>query len=674
MTDPEICHIDFESRSTVDLLKTGASVYAQHPTTDIWCLAFAFGDEDIELIPFEDDGNGGLKPPDNDPRIDRIIMHILEGGLFYAHNAAFERLMWKHICAARFGWPDIPIKQWRCTMAMCYALALPGALKNAAPAAGIKEEKDAAGSRLMKQMAKPRKRDPLTWWDTPEKKERHYAYCKQDVKVERMLERKLKPLPRSEQYLWFLDQKINDRGVYVDQALCHAAKKVVAATREKLDARMSKITEFSVTACSNRNQLFKWVKHRGIEADSIAKDKIEELLGGDLPKDVRAALETRLEANKTSVAKIDALLRGTDPDGRARHLLQFHAATTGRWGGRRFQPQNLKRPTLKGKMIDDMIDMLMAGDVELIEMLYDEPLSAVGDALRGMVTAAPGKKLVAADYSNIEGRVLAWLAGEETKLDAFRDFDAGKGADIYKLTAGGILNKQPADITDNERQAYGKVPELALGFQGGVGAFQTMAVNYGVNLPEHEVEQIRDGWRATHPCIVDLWRKLNEAAIEAVRRPGNWYRAGEHLALRSAGTFLYMRLPSGRLLAYANPRIGRKKVPWTDRDGNPVYQDAVFFFGVNSYTRKWEEQDTYGGKLAENGTQAVARDVMAHGMWNAERAGYWIVLHVHDDGISEVDIDFGSPEEFSAALCDLPEWADGLPVSAEGWEGKRYRK
>lgn len=671
----EHCHLDFETRSTCDLPKTGASVYAQDPTTDIWCLDFAFGEEEIENIAFEEDGKGGLAPPANHPGINRIVMHILEGGIFVAHNAAFERLIWKHICVKRFCWPEIPIKKWRCTMAMCYALALPGGLDKAAPAAGIKEEKDAAGSRLMKQMSKPRKLDPLTWWDAPEKKERLYAYCGQDVKVERMLVQVLPALPRNEQMLWFLDQKINDRGMYVDTPLCRAAKKIVKIAQVGFDERIRDVTNFAVPKCSQTGVLAKWVTSRGVKMDSVAKDLVIEVLGRkDIPDDVRQALKTRLASGQTSVSKIDALVRGTDPDGRSRHMLQFYAAGTGRWGGRRFQPQNLKRPSLRKNEIEPLIGAILTGDIDWVNMLYPDTLSAIGDTIRGMVRAAPGNRLVASDYSSIEGRVLAWLAGETTKIKAFENFDAGKGHGIYELTAAGILGKHPSDITEEERQAYGKVPELALGYQGGVGAFNTMAVNYGVDLPDEEVDDIKLGWRAKHLETVQLWYDMNAAAIKAVNNPGVRCYVGEHLSFIKAGTFLYMRLPSGRNLAYANARVGKKMAPWKNNNGHDVYNDAVFYQRVDTYTSKWVEADTYGGKLTENATQAVARDVMVNGMWNVERLNYDIVLHVHDEVVSEVDSDFGSVAEFSEALCQLPPWAAGLPVSADGWEGKRYRK
>ncbi|MEF2552023.1 DNA polymerase [Aurantimonas sp. A2-1-M11] len=654
-------HIDFESRSTVDLKKTGAFVYAADPTTDLWCACYAFDDGDV------------LTWRPGEPCPDDIAMHVIEGGELHAHNAAFEAILWERILGPRYGWPVPDPTQWRCTMVQAYALALPGSLEQAAPAAGLDIEKDSAGRRLMLQMAKPRKTDPLTWWDAPEKVERLISYCRIDVEVERELGKRLRPLKPSELDLWHLDQRINGRGVYVDRKLANAAKRIVKTAAERLDKRMAAVTNFAVSACSNRNQLIAWVRERGLDGiESIAKDQIEELLArDDLPTDVREALEIRRQSARASVAKIDALLNGTDADGRARGLLQFHAASTGRWAGRRFQPQNIKRPDLED--VDSAIDIIGTGDIDLVDMLYEDPLNVVADCLRGMIRAAPGRKIVAADYANIEGRVLAWLAGERWKVQAFRDFDAGEGPDLYKVAYGRSYGIAPADVTKAQRQ-IGKVMELALGYQGGVGAFATMGVNYGVRLPVPEVEAIRDAWRAAHPAIKQFWRDMEDAAIEATQTPGRVGKVGAVIAFKRVGSWLFMQLPSKRFLAYAYPEIRTKEMPWTNDDGSPVYKDQLSYMGVNSYTRKWERGFAYGGLLAENATQAVARDVMADAMPRLEAAGYPLILSVHDELVTEPKADHGSAAEMEAILCDLPEWAAGLPVAAEGFEAERYRK
>jgi DNA polymerase bacteriophage-type len=665
-------HIDFETRSAVDLKKTGAYAYMADPTTDVWCAAYAIGDGPIETwLPGQ-------------PCPGELEEHILLGGTIVAHNAAFERQVFRYIMGPRYDWPVPAVEQWRCTMATAYALALPGSLENAAAAAGLSSAKDMAGHRLMMQMARPRKVNDdgtIVWWDDPDKLARLVEYCRTDVEVERALEKRLRPLSESELALWHLDQRINDRGVLVDEPLANAAKRIVAQAQKNLDRQMRELTSHVVTACSNRNQIVTWVRGQGVECDSLAKAAMETLLEQDdvaLPPHVRNVLLVRQESAKASVAKIDALLNGKSPeDDRAKGLLQFHAASTGRWGGRRFQPQNIKRPD-EGD-IDTLIDVVAEGDHDYLAMLYDKLLSAVADTLRGMIRAAPGHRIVAADHSNIEGRVLAWLAGEEWKLQAFREFDSGTGHDLYKITAGGILGKKPEDVTKAERQSHGKVPELALGYQGGVGAFSTMAANYGVDLDRVTIEAIRDGWREKHPAIKGLWYAMEEAAVAAVQDRGSTHRVGR-IAFRVAGSWLFMRLPSGRFLAYPYPEVREFDVPWGGTKPGLTYfstidvskKAKVVDDALNS--SNWARIKTYGGMLVENATQAVARDVLADAMPRLEAAGYPIVLTVHDEIVCEVPDGHGSVSEMEEIMCDLPAWARGLPVAAEGFEGERYRK
>jgi DNA polymerase len=691
-------HIDLETRSAVDLKKTGVYVYAEDPTTDVWCAAYAVDDEPVQLW------TPGMSCPD------AVLDAVMNDWPIVAHNANFEMALWAGVLGPKHGWPLPEVQQWRCTMAMALAMALPGSLDNAAATLGLDTRKDVKGYGIMMRMAKPRKVNPdgsIVWWNEPERLADLYAYCKQDVEVERELEKRLMPLSKSELDLWHLDQVINSRGVHVDEKLCLAAKAIVAQTQARLDAEMKAVTDYNVGACSNAVQLAQWVRAKGFPNESIAKDQIELLLArDDLPPDVRRALELRREAAKASVAKIDSLLAGMQRDKRSRGLLQYHAASTGRWGGRRFQPQNIKRPKLKN--VDLAIEAVLHGDVDVIDMMYGEPLSVVGDCLRGMIRAAPGNKIIAADYANIEGRVLAWLAGEDWKLQAFRDFDAGTGPDIYKITAAEILGVRPEDVTGEQRQGYGKVPELALGYEGGPGAFQTMARGYGVDVGStidqlkarvsldvleraeggwlsrgkmsgmsevnwRAAEIIKLRWRDRHKATVKLWKALKEAGLAALESPGLTIEVGR-LKLRKVGSFLWLRLPSGRALCYPYPKIVQKKTSWLDSDGNPIFQPTFTYKGVDSYTRKWTDCYAYGGLWAENVTQAVARDLMAEGVKRLEEAGYPVILTVHDEVVSEVPESFGSVDEFCEIMTELPAWAAGCPVAAEGWAGERYRK
>lgn len=690
-------HRDYETRSWADLKKVGAFTYMQHPTTSVWCASYVLGAGPVKLwLP------GNPLPPEF------IEAEIDEDIECWAHNNAFEQNV-EHYLGPKYGLPQFKLSQQRCTMVGAYAMALPGALEGLAPSMGMDVLKDAAGKRLMLQMSRPRKVEfasgvatiPVTavrvqeidaegwevyethkgralakiqWWNQSDKIERLGAYCVQDTVVERDIVPRLRPLKPSELDLWHLDQVINQRGVFVDVELCQAAKSIVAKVEQAFDAEMQDLTVFEVTACSNRNQIIAYLRKRGVDTESIAKDQVEEMLGRtDLAPDVRRVLELRKGAARASVDKINSLLAGMDADHRTRGLLQFHAASTGRWAGRRFQPQNIKRPELDLEGIGRAIKLLRTGDYETFNAVYDDPLSVIGDCVRGMVAAAPGHRLIAADYSNIEGRVLAWLAGEHWKLQAFRDYDAGIGADLYLLTAGGILNKPAASVTKSERQAYGKVPELALGYQGGVGAFQTMAVNYGVNLTDEVVEGIRDGWRGKNPAIKQFWYDLENAAIGAIEHPGEVRHVGP-LVFKKVGSFLFMRLPSGRMLSYAYPRMVQKTMPWKTDEGKPVVKWVMGYMGVNSYTRKWELCYAYGGLLAENATSATARDILADAMPRLEAAGYPIILTVHDEAVCEPPIGHGSLDEVIEIMGKNPSWAVGLPIAVAGFEAERYGK
>lgn len=719
------CHVDFETRSTIDLKKTGVHAYAEDASTDIWCMAYALGDGPVDL----------WTPGEPIPRLVRD--HILSGGMMGAHNAAFERIIWHHILTPRYGFPEPDLDRWQCTMVMAAAMALPQSLENMLGALGSDIRKDMAGHRLMMTMAKPRrvvgadeawpKGAPdqndrnfctrlgdgrrIIWWGDAERRERLYAYCKQDIDGERAGGKRLVRLRPSEQALWQFDQRINDRGVQVDVALARKMKDLVAYVSGKLDREMSAVTGGEVTACTNVSQLKTWVRKHGVDTDALDKETLETLLvRHDLLPDVRRALEIRQEAGKASVAKIDALLKGMGRDGRARGMLQFHAANSGRWGGRRFQPQNIRRPSpeMEGQ-IDAAIAIILrhppARAAVLLEACFDLPiLTIISDCLRGMLRAAPGKKLVVADYSNIEGRVLAWLAGETWKLDAFRAYDRGEGPDLYKVTAGDLLGKSPKDVTKAERQALGKVPELASGYQGGHGAYIKMGAvgetlarivsivkartssfiwesaselfdpRLGLSVDEWvALRLVIDRWRAKHPAIVAYWRDLDSAAIEAVRDWGVTTRVRDTV-FRVSGSFLWMQIPSGRAICFPYPALVSQEMPWKKDDGSKVFKQVVSFKGENQLSRRWETQYLYGGKLANYATQGTARDVMAEGMTRAEEAGYPMILSVHDEPIAEVSAGFGSAKEFEGLLVTPSDWMVGLPVAAKGFQSERYRK
>ncbi|MGN7613063.1 DNA polymerase [Magnetococcales bacterium HHB-1] len=575
----KVIHIDFETRSTMDLRKVGVHRYASHQSTDIWCAAFAVDDENILV----------WKPGDHCP--DQIKTAINEGVLFIAHNAQFERILWKEVLTKKYGWPEPKPEQWRCTMVMALAMSLPGSLEGAAAAVGLDIQKDMQGRRLMLQMCRPRKINKdgsIIWWDEAEKQQRLIDYCKTDVAVERALEKRLRPLRSTEQELWFLDQRINDRGVHIDIESVQSAQIIVQTASKKLNKQMKEVTNGEVGTCNQNAKLIQWLNSHGIETDSVAKAVIPELLKQDLLVAVRKALLLRQEAAKSSTAKLKKMLEVVGEQNRARGLFQFHGASTGRWAGRLIQLQNFPRPALKQAEIESALAIIKEENNELLELLYGPALGTVSSCLRGMITAAPGYDLIAADYSAIEARAVAWLAGEEKVLDVFR----GHGK-IYEHAAAGIYNVPVEEVTKEQRFIV-KLSILSLGYSGGVKAFKSMANAYGVEIKEEKAEAIKTAWREDNPYIVQFWKDLERAAINAVSYPGTAFSVRDKIIFKTNGSFLWCRLPSGRLLCYPYPSIEQKETPWG------AIKPMLAFKGVDSLSKKWGPQSTYGGRLAEN--------------------------------------------------------------------------
>lgn len=679
--------IDFETRGVVDLKKVGVTAYAQDADTDVYCVSFRVGDyvRSHDIL-----GTHRYECPDYivDYAKDKLV-------IWKAHNAAFERAVWRYILTPRYGWPKCPPRsRWVCTMSQAYAMALPGALDKVNEALRTSVRKDMEGSKLMKKMMKPDKwsaaGDPVYSHDTPANRARLRAYCDTDTLAEGANSERLLPLLPEEHASWQLDQLINDRGIFVDEDLCDACLDVIDEVRLQLHRRMAEITNQAVKKTDQTAALRKWLADKmDVEAvESVAKGVIEEYLGQELPGDrfdrsgrlvaageVRQALMVRQAAAKASAAKIDALLQGRSRNGRAHDLFQWHAASTGRWAGRRFQPHNLPRPAIGKKSIALAIDLIRQHrDPKILDEVFgeDQALTIVSALVRSLVVASPGKKLYCGDFSNIEGRGLAWEAGEDAKLEVFRLNDQKLGPDPYLVAAAAIYGVPVSALNkDSPERQVGKVAELALGYQGGIGAFHAMAGAYGVVLPDWKIDEAKVAWRTAHPKTVAYWKNVERAAVDAVLHPGRWFEV-ETVAFIRSGSFLFLELPSGRRLVYPYPRYEAVQTPWGERN-------AVTFMGtdtrVKSATKgKWTRLSTYGGKLVENITQAVARDVLRDAMFRLEDAGYEIVMHVHDEIVCEVDEDFGSLKEFEAIMAEVPKWAKGFPIKVEGWEGTRYRK
>jgi DNA polymerase bacteriophage-type len=413
-----VLHRDYETRGQLQLKRVGTHRYAADPGTEVLCCAFAIDDEPVQLwIP------GDPVPPEV------IEAAANPSWLVCAHNDAFETAIEQYIMTPRHGWPSIPLERHRCTMAAASALGLPARLSMVADALELANRKDVAGERLMHQLSKPRRarqgEDPsqVRWFDDDDRLRRLYDYCRQDAQVERELFDRLLPLSAMEQTLWALSCRINERGFRVDREFAEAGRRIAQAAAPKIDAELAEMTSGAVTGINQVARLIRWLQDQGCTAKKLDRKAIErQLETEDLPPPVRRVLELRLGGAQAAVKKIDALLGRAGADHRVRGAFRYHGASTGRWAGEGYQPQNLKRPVVED--VDAAIAAVATGDYEHVSRLYPQPLSVVGDCSRSMIVAAPSHVLIGADFSSIESRVLAWIAGEEWKLDAYRRYDA----------------------------------------------------------------------------------------------------------------------------------------------------------------------------------------------------------------------------------------------------------
>lgn len=620
---------------------------------EIMLLTWAFDDEPVSAVEFPD----AAFYQDLVDRADTIVIQ----------NSAFDRTTARHALGV-----VIPPEKIVDTMVQALSHSLPGSLDKLCAVLGVPTDqaKDKAGKSLIQLFCKPPaknlNRGRATKATHPTEWARFVDYAKSDITALRECYKRMPkwnyPNNAAERRLWVLDQKINDRGVAIDVELAEKAVDAVNRAQALLKLRTQALTNGEVESANKRDQMLRFIlAEYGVELPDFTKATLERRIEDpDLPEPLKELLRVRLMTATTATAKFKALLRSTSSDGRLRGTLQFcGAARTGRWAGRLFQPQNLPRTPKKWKKL--IAQLIEATKADCVDLVYDadDVMSAISAVIRGAMFAQPGHKVVASDLSNIEGRVLAWLADEIWKLQAFAD-----GTDLYMLGYSRSFGI-PLDVVIADEEAggtmrlIGKVQELALGYQGAVGAFAKMAAGYGVDLPEKRILEIVLGWRKANARIVQFWRDLEEAAIDAVCSPGMRVTCGK-LILQRDGSWLRIRLPSGRYLCYP---------------GVMMVGGKLTYMGVNQYTRKWERLKTYGGKLVENVTQAVARDVMAHNMPAVEEAGYNIIATVHDEIITEpIDSGQWTSSQLSKLLSAVPPWAQGLPLAAEGYEAQRYRK
>lgn len=689
-----ILSIDIETYSPEELTTCGVYKYAAHPDARILWLACELYDlktktrhpvAKVDLLKY------AFPEP--------IKAHLLNPRVAkFAWNANFERTF----LAARLGIPVGP-EHWFCTMVLAARAGYPMSLDAAAKARGVVNQKSGTGRALINYFCKPcaptkvnngRTRNLPD--DAPVKWEEFGEYCAQDVRAESDIRDSLLVIPVSEfeTKLWHLDQKINDRGVRVDVDFIINAIRI---HKEYVDDL--KIEAFNITGLDNpnsRDQLIQWLRDNEVEVETLRKADVATLIKQVHDGDVKRMLEIRSEVNKTSVKKYQAMLNSVREDGRVRGTLQFYGASkTGRWAGRILQTQNLPQNQLlidKKEGIDDLDvarKLVEAGDGVSLEMLYGNVPDTLSQLIRTAIIPEQGHRFLISDYAAIEARVLAWLAGEQWRIDLFdegiRDIYIESIARALGIPYESIDKKTPEG---HRLRQLGKILELASGFQGGFGAY----VRFGAlekGLTEDQIKEMVTAWRVNNLYIFTFWYAMENAAKLAIQQPGvrvpvtqeypvfnDWWHPGfpvKHfqrhnplINFKMIGRTLYMFLPSGRMLSYVNARLAP-----SPRGGN---SQVITFEGMDQVTKRWCQQDTYGGRLVENATQAVARDCLAYAMMNLDAAGYQIVMSVHDEVVLEVPYGQGSIDDVNRIMGMVPDWATGLPLKAESFETNYYKK
>lgn len=726
-------HADFETQASVDLKKTGAYEYSKHHETRAMCFAFKHPSwPRPKLIPYrmiELPWNAlplSVREPWQRWALDPEIV-------FVAHNATFEQCIYNNVLVP-LGWPVLPIEKWRCTAAKAAAVAIPRNLAGAGAVMQTHTQKDFEGHRIMLRLCKPtaayikweKKVEKLlsAWAKTkhhltdaelraevgdappkfwtpetaPDDFKKLYHYCKIDVLAEELLDKALPDLPPTEQALWFIDQKINLRGVRIDMPLVEKVFDTMRSESKAMVKELDVLTMGLVSSGHKRKAILDFLEIEGIALPNLRSATVAEFIAnGKVTGDAKAVLKIRQALSKSSTAKYQSLINTAASDGRVRDILLFNAASTGRWGGKGVQPQNLPR----GGIIKDIysaIDDIKTLEIEDLKMLYGRNLMPLfSSVIRGVFIASEGYEMFVQDYAGVELRVLWWLARHEKGLAMLKN-----GIDPYRAMASRIFNVALEEVTDAQRQV-GKAAVLGCGFGMGAKKFITSAKDvYRADVTKDLAKLAVSAYREEHWPVAELWSEYDQAAMSAVEYPSANYRVGL-VSFRTEGRFLKITLPSGRKLSYCDPKlVWRENFKMLDKDDDMVICRAhqvkayeaegynvvktfqlprLEYFAVNHQARKedcvipkWAREATYGGKITENIVQAVARDLLANAIVQADIEGFDVLMHSHDELVCEAPKNVFSERHYQLTMESLPTWAAGLPLKAEGWKNTRYRK
>ena len=675
----------------------GAWSYSAHPSTEV--LVFRYDLKDGAGLRY---WRPGCPPPAE------LFQHLAAGKLFEATNSFFEYVIWSNVCVRRYGWPALPLDQVRDVAAKAGAWTLPRKLEHAANVLETSERKDTEGHRVMLRLSKPR--NPTKTDDSlrhtregvPGDFARLDAYCADDVRAEDAVSARCPDLSPYETRVFLADQVINVRGVRCDREAVDASLAIIEQAAARYNVELQHVTGGTVGTADELDKMKAWLLTQGVNAPEITKDTLPVLLASPLPDAARRVLQIRELMGSLSVKKTRSMSLMMDPrDDRIRGLYTYAGAPrTWRWSGGGVQPQNLPKdgpdvvrcvrcstvhwsglgycPSCFGthskpakwgiEAAEACIPALLTRSLDIVESLWGDALLAIAGCLRSFFIAGPGCVLRSSDLSSIEAVVIAELAGETWRQEVFRTH--GK---IYEMTASKLTHTPFEEFArykaetglDHPQRALGKVAELASSFGGWGKAWAKFGA--AEFMTEHEMEVNSSKWRKQSPMIVALWKGLETAAIAAIENPGQCYRYRQ-LAYQMHANVLYCQLPSGRAIPYHAPHVFEEI-----RYDKPT--KSIAYMGVDSQSKQWRQQFTYGAKLAENCTQATARDIFAAGIVRLEDAGYPVVLHTHDEPTCELPEGVGSVEEIERLMTVPLPWCPDWPVRASGgWSGQRYRK
>jgi DNA polymerase len=654
-------HLDFETYSECDLKEAGGWLYAAHPSTEILCFAWAFDNDEPEIW------YPGLPVPQE-------FYRALELGVpCHAWNANFERAINEEV-AWQIGMPKVAVSQWRDDMALALMLAMPGKLATCAQVLGVAQQKDKDGQRLLNKFSCPRKptkkdsRVRIRPEDDPADAQRLYEYCKQDVRAERAV---VAALPVSwlgayEQAIWEADSDTNARGALLDRDMVTGAVRILDKAMADGARELSAITGGLVTTPGQRDRIKAWLASQGVHVDSLAAEFMPEIQGRPMPAKAARLLEVYASCGQSSTSKYPTMLGAMSPrDDRVRGIAQYHSATTGRWGGRKVQFQNLPRPSIDTRSFHADVCEANHADIERIAQACGlDAMTVLRDSLRHSVIAPPGKTLIVSDLASIEARVLGWVAGEQIYLDTF-----AAGKNLYIVTASNVFGI-PYDQVKKGTVEYqvGKESVLGLGYQMGGPTFIGNCRDKGVPVdkaPDSLILEAHQKYRQTYKNIVKYWRDIETCAVACIST-GKPTKLG-HCRMEMIKGFLTIQLPSGRRLWYAGAHTAMKRMPWGE-------ERLEMRFYVELKPNVWGRSSSYGGKLTENIVQAIARDLLAEALVCANRSGILApVMTVHDEIVAEAP-EGTDPKVLEHMMTKPLPWTTGLPLGAEAFSSPYYKK